>query len=284
MDKNSCIFITGAHGMVGSAICRELRAQNYKNLLTPGHKELDLIDQQSTAAFFQQHKPEFVFIAAAKVGGINANNVYPAEFIYQNLAIETNLIHEAWKCNVARLLFLGSSCIYPKYTEQPIHEEALLGGPLEPTNEPYAIAKIAGIKLCESYNRQHSTDFRSLMPCNLYGVGDNFNLTDSHVIPALICKFHEAKIENRAAVELWGSGTASREFLYADDLASAAVFVMSLPKARLDEVVSPMVSHINVGTGIDMTIKELAEMIKRIVAYSGTIEWNTEMPDGPRKK
>ncbi len=270
--------------MVGSAILRELQARDYRNLLTPVHQELDLADRQSTAAFFSRHEPEFIFVAAAKVGGINANNVYPAEFIYQNLMIEANVIHEAWKCNAARLLFLGSSCIYPRHADQPMREEALLGGRLEPTNEPYAVAKIAGIKLCESYNRQYGTDFRSLMPCNLYGPGDNFNLTDSHVIPAMMRKFREAKTENRASVELWGSGKAYREFMHVDDLASAALFVMGLPKERLDEVVVPMVSHLNVGPGEDLSIRRLAGMIKGIVAYRGVIEWNAEMPDGtPRK-
>ena len=217
-------------------------------------------------------------------GGINANNTYPSEFIHQNLLIETNLIHQAWVHEVTTLIFFGSSCIYPKYANQPIREEALLTGGLEPTNEPYAVAKIAGIKLCESYNRQYGTDFRSLMPCNLYGPGDNFNLADSHVIPAMLRKFHEAGLDGRSAVELWGSGNVRREFLHVDDLAAASLFVMSLPKARLDELVQPMTSHINVGAGKDQTIRELAETVKEVVAYLGEIRWNSEMPDGTPKK
>ena len=269
---------------MGSAICRGLREQNYENFLQPSHKELDLENGQDTADFFQQHKPEFVFLAAAKVGGIKANETYPAEFIYRNLMIEMNVIHAAWKSNVKRLLFLGSSCIYPKYADQPMREEALLEGKLEPTNEPYAIAKIAGIKLCESYNRQYETDFRCLMPCNLYGQGDNFHLTNSHVIPAMMRKFHEAKLANQATVKLWGSGNVYREFLHVDDLASATVFVMNLSKQRLDEAVTPMTSHLNVGMGEDLSIKQLAETIKAIVGYSGDIVWDTSMPDGPPRK
>lgn len=283
-NKNARIFVAGSNGMVGSAICRALEAKGYLTLLTPSHQEVDLTDQASTAAFFKDEQPDVVFVAAAKVGGIHANNVRPAEFIYQNLMIEANVIHAAWENKVKRLLFLGSSCIYPKHAEQPINEDALFTGKLEPTNEPYAVAKIAGIKLCESYNRQYGADFRSLMPCNLYGQGDNFDLTESHVIPAMMRKLHEAKIAGRDMVELWGSGEARREFLHVDDLASAAVFVMSLPKERLDEAVEPMTSHLNVGTGDDLTIKALAETIKDIVAFPGTIHWNREMPDGtPRK-
>ncbi len=284
MDKDARIFVAGARGMVGSAICRELQAQGYANVITPSREELDLLERHSVAAFFKTHRPEFVFIAAAKVGGINANNTYPAEFIYQNLMIEANLIHAAWGHDVAGLLFLGSSCIYPKHADQPMREEALLEGKLEPTNEPYAIAKIAGIKLCESYNRQYGTDFRSLMPCNLYGPGDNFNLAGSHVIPAMLRKFHEARIAGRSPVELWGSGKVYREFLHVDDLASATVFVMSLPQARLNEAVTPMTSHLNVGTGEDLTLAALAGKIKSVVAYPGEIKWDTAMPDGtPRK-
>ena len=284
MDKNACIFVAGARGMVGSAICRELHTQGYTDILTPSREELDLADQRDTARFFQKHKPRFVFVAAAKVGGIKANDTYPADFIYQNLLIEANLIHQSREHEVTSLMFFGSSCIYPKHADQPMREEALLGGRLEPTNEPYAIAKIAGIKLCESYNRQYGTDFRSLMPCNLYGPGDNFNLKDSHVIPAMMRKFSEAKAEGRSPVELWGSGKVYREFLHVDDLAAASVFVMFLPRARLDEVTTPMSSHLNVGTGRDLTLKALAGTIKDIVDYPGEIRWNPEMPDGtPRK-
>ena len=284
MDKESRILVAGAHGMVGSAICRGLRAQNYENLLTPNHKELDLSNPRDVAAFFQKYQPQYVFVAAAKVGGINANDTYPAEFIYQNLMIETSVIHEAWQHRSKSLLFLGSSCIYPKYAAQPINEEALLGGRLEPTNEPYALAKIAGIKLCESYNRQYRTDFRSLMPCNLYGEGDNFNLSDSHVIPAMMRKFHEAKNNGVESVALWGSGKVRREFLHVDDLASASIYVMNLPQADLNKITTAMVSHLNVGSGEDLTIKELAVIMQRVVGYKGTIQWNTDMPDGtPRK-
>lgn len=284
MDKESRILVAGAHGMVGSAVCRGLRAQNYENLLTPNHKELDLSNPQDVAAFFQKYQPQYVFVAAAKVGGINANDTYPAEFIYQNLMIETSVIHEAWQHRSKSLLFLGSSCIYPKYAAQPINEEALLGGRLEPTNEPYALAKIAGIKLCESYNRQYRTDFRSLMPCNLYGEGDNFNLSDSHVIPAMMRKFHEAKNNGVESVALWGSGKVRREFLHVDDLASASIYVMNLPQADLNKITTAMVSHLNVGSGEDLTIKELAVIMQRVVGYKGTIQWNTDMPDGtPRK-
>ncbi len=283
-DKNARIFVAGASGMVGSAICRALKAKGYSTLLTPSHKELDCTDQAGVAAFFKDQQPELVFVAAAKVGGIHANNVRPAEFIHRNLMIEANVIHAAWENGAKRLLFLGSSCIYPKHAEQPIVEEALFMGKLEATNEPYAVAKIAGIKLCESYNRQYGADFRSLMPCNLYGQGDNFDLTESHVIPAMMRKMHEAKAAGRDMVELWGSGEALREFLHVDDLASAVVFVMNLPKERLDEAVEPMTSHINVGTGDELTVKALAETIKDIVAFPGTIHWNREMPDGtPRK-
>ena len=284
MNHDDRVFVAGARGMVGSAICRELRARGYTDVLTPSREELDLIDQRAVAAFFREHDPRFVFVAAAKVGGIRANNTYPAEFIYRNLVIEANLIDQARRHGVARLVFFGSSCIYPKHANQPMREDALLGGRLEPTNEPYAIAKIAGIKLCESCNRQYDTDFRSLMPCNLYGPGDNFSMTDSHVIPAMIRKFHRARVEKRPSVELWGSGGVYREFLHVDDLAAASLFVMSLPKARLDELVTPMCSHLNVGSGRELTIRELAGMVRDVVAYPGEIEWNTGMPDGaPRK-
>ena len=284
MNEDTRIFVAGVRGMVGSAVCRVLKAHHYTHVLAPTHQELDLTDQRAVRTFFADQQPEVVVVAAAKVGGIHANNSYPADFIYDNLMIEANVIQAAWEYQVGRLIFLGSSCIYPKHAEQPLCEEALLTGTLEATNEPYAIAKIAGIKLCESYNRQHATDFRSLMPCNLYGPGDNFSLHDSHVIPAMMRKFHEAKTAGDDSVELWGSGGVYREFLYVDDLAVAVLFVMETPKTRLDDVVTPMNSHLNVGPGKDLTIKALAELLRRVVGYSGVLRWNTEMPDGtPRK-
>ena len=252
--------------------------------ITMTHSELDLKDQADVHSFFSELRPEYVFLSAARVGGIYANNTYPADFIYDNLMIEANVIHAAFSSGVKRLLFLGSSCIYPKFAPQPMKEEALLTGKLEPTNEPYAIAKIAGIKLCESYNRQHGTDFRSLMPTNLYGPGDNFHPTDSHVIPALIRRFHEAKEEKRDKVVVWGTGKAMREFLYVDDLADACIFVMNISREQYRSVTSPMCSHINCGTGRDSSIKELARLIASVVGFKGEIVFDTSRPDGtPRK-
>ena len=274
--------------MVGSAIVRTLEKQGQANFVTRTHAELDLSNQAAVQAFFEKEKPTQVYLAAAKVGGIHANNTYPAEFIYQNLMVQANVIDAAFRNGVQRLLFLGSSCIYPKLAPQPMAEDALLTGTLEPTNEPYAIAKIAGIKLCESYNRQygqsHGVDYRSVMPTNLYGPGDNYHPQNSHVIPALIRRFHEAKVNNAPTVAIWGSGTPRREFLYVDDMAAASVFVMNLPKATLDAHTQPMQSHINVGFGSDITIKELALAVGKTVGYQGIIEFDTSKPDGsPRK-
>ena len=274
--------------MVGSAIVRILQQQGQTNFVTRTHAELDLTNQAAVQAFFAAEKPTQVYLAAAKVGGIHANNTYPAEFIYQNLMVQSNVIDAAFRNGVQKLLFLGSSCIYPKLAPQPMAEDALLTGTLEPTNEPYAIAKIAGIKLCESYNRQygqsHGVDYRSVMPTNLYGPGDNYHPENSHVIPALIRRFHEAKVANAPTVNIWGSGTPRREFLYVDDMAAASVFVMNLPKATLDAHTQPMQSHINVGFGDDITIKELAQAVGKTVGYQGVIDFDTSKPDGsPRK-
>ncbi len=270
--------------MVGSAIVRALEARGCRNVLTAGREALDLVDQRAVADFFARHAIDEVYLAAAKVGGIHANDTYPAEFIHQNLMIEANVIHAAHASGVERLLFLGSSCIYPKHAAQPMSEEALLTGPLEPTNEPYAIAKIAGIKLCESYNRQHGRDYRSLMPTNLYGPGDNFHPANSHVIPALLRRVHEAKCEGRTRVEIWGSGTPRREFLHVDDLARAALHVMALPEAAWRSETLPMRAHLNVGTGRDVTIRELAEAIARVVGFEGELAFDATKPDGaPRK-
>ena len=284
LNQDSKIYVAGHRGLVGSAIVRILENRGFSNLIKRTHKELDLTSQDAVNAFFEKERPEFVILAAAKVGGIQANNTYPADFIYDNLMIEANVIHAAFENNVKRLLFLGSSCIYPKAVEQPMREDALLTDTLEATNEPYAIAKIAGIKLCESYNRQHNTDFRSVMPTNLYGVGDNFHPENSHVIPALMRRFHEAKANNDAEVVVWGSGTPMREFLYVDDMAEASVHVLELDKVIYDENTQPMLSHINVGTGEDCTIKELAETVKEVVGYEGDIVFDSSKPDGtPRK-
>lgn len=272
--------------MVGSAIVRLLLASGHpaEKIITRKHEELDLISQADVRAFFKAEKPDQVFLAAAKVGGIHANNTYPAEFIYENLMVEANVIDAAFRSGVRKLLFLGSSCIYPKLAQQPIPEDSLLTGALEPTNEPYAIAKIAGIKLCESYNRQYGTDYRSVMPTNLYGPGDNYHPENSHVIPALIRRFHEAKVSQAPSVAIWGTGTPRREFLFVDDMAAACVHVMNLDKATYDSQVQPMLSHINVGSGYDYTIRELAEAIKRTVGYTGQITFDSTMPDGtPRK-
>lgn len=274
--------------MVGSAIVRVLEQHHHAQVITRTHGELDLTNQAEVRAFFQAEKPDQVYLAAAKVGGIHANNAYPAEFIYQNLMIEANIIEAAFRNGVKKLLFLGSSCIYPKLAQQPMREDALLTGTLESTNEPYAIAKIAGIKLCESYNRQygatHGVDYRSVMPTNLYGPGDNYHPENSHVIPALIRRFHEAKIGKSRSVAIWGTGTPRREFLYVDDMAAASVHVMNLDKAAYDAHTAPMLSHINVGCGQDITIKELAETMGKVIGYAGEITFDAGKPDGtPRK-
>jgi GDP-L-fucose synthase len=274
--------------MVGSAIVRTLQAQGQTNIVTRTHAEFDLTDQAAVRAFFATEKPDQVYLAAAKVGGILANNTYPAEFIYQNLMIEANIVDAAFRNGVKKLLFLGSSCIYPKLVPQPMYEDALLTGTLEPTNEPYAIAKIAGIKLCESYNRQygesHGVDYRSVMPTNLYGPGDNYHPENSHVIPALIRRFYEAKVNHAPSVIIWGTGTPRREFLYVDDMAAASVHVMNVPRSTYSQHTQPMLSHINVGCGHDITIRELAETIARVVEYAGDISFDPSKPDGtPRK-
>ena len=287
-DLDQKIYVAGHRGMVGSAIVKALEAQGYKNIVARTHAELDLTNQATVKSFFELEKPEQVYLAAAKVGGIHANNAFPAEFIYQNLMMEANVIHQAFESGVKKLLFLGSSCIYPKMAEQPMCEEALLTGKLEPTNEPYAIAKIAGIKLCESYNRQygasHGIDYRSVMPTNLYGPGDNYHPENSHVIPALIRRFHEAKINSKPEVIIWGTGTPRREFLYVDDMAAACVFVMELNKAIYNEHTKPMQAHINVGFGSDVTVQELANAVAKVTGYQGKIVFDSTRPDGaPRK-
>jgi GDP-L-fucose synthase len=284
------IYVAGHRGMVGSAIVRQLLAQGVAQscIVTRTHAELDLTNQLAVQQFFSKEKPTQVYLAAAKVGGIHANNTYPADFIYDNLMMQANVIDAAFKNGVKKLLFLGSSCIYPRMAQQPMREDALLTGTLEPTNEPYAIAKIAGIKLCESYNRQygvsHGVDYRSVMPTNLYGPGDNYHPENSHVIPALIRRFHEAKVTNAPSVAIWGTGTPRREFLYVDDMAAASLHVMNLPKAVYDQHTSPMQSHINVGSGSDVTIAEVAQAIAQTVSFTGQIEFDTTKPDGaPRK-
>ena len=275
--------------MVGSAIIRALQASDVenngsKNIVTRSHQALDLTNQAEVSDFFASERPDQVYLAAAKVGGIHANHTFPAEFIYQNMMIEANVIHQAWRHGVKKLLFLGSSCIYPKMAPQPMREDALLTGMLEPTNEPYAIAKIAGIKLCESYNRQYGVDYRSVMPTNLYGPGDNYHPENSHVIPALIRRFHEAKLAQMPSVAIWGTGTPRREFLYVDDMAAASVYVMNLDKNIYDAETQPMQSHINVGFGEDVTIRELALAVAEAVGYQGQITFDTSKPDGaPRK-
>ena len=284
MSNQPKIYVAGHRGMVGSAIVRTLQAQGQTNIVIRTHAELDLTNQHAVRTFFGSEKPDQVYLAAAKVGGIHANNTYPAEFIYQNLMMEANVIHEAFKAGVQKLLFLGSSCIYPKAVAQPMREDALLTGVLESTNEPYAIAKIAGIKLCESYNRQYGVDYRSVMPTNLYGVGDNYHPENSHVIPALIRRFHEAKVNQLSEVLIWGSGQPMREFLYVDDMAAASVYVMNLNKMIYDEYTEPMLSHINVGFGSDVTIKELAEAISEVVGYQGAIGFDASKPDGTLRK
>ena len=278
------IYLAGHLGMVGSAIIRELEKQGHTNVVVRTHAELELTNQLEVRDFFQAERPDQVYLAAAKVGGINANNTYPAEFIYENLMLQANVIHEAFKVGVKKLLFLGSSCIYPKAVRQPMREDALLSGTLESTNEPYAVAKIAGIKLCESYNRQYGVDYRSVMPTNLYGVGDNYHPENSHVIPALIRRFHEAKINKSPRVVIWGSGSPLREFLYVDDMATASVYVMNLDKNIYDKQTEPMLSHINVGFGSDVTIKDLATTISEVVDYQGNIDFDPTKPDGTVRK
>lgn len=282
------IYVAGHRGMVGSAIVRHLEAKGFQNIVTRTHAELDLINQAAVQAFFEQEKPDQVYLAAARVGGIYANNAYPAQFIYENLMVQNNVIHQAFIHGVKKLLFLGSSCIYPKLAPQPMSEDALLTGKLEPTNEPYAIAKIAGIKMCESYNRQygqsHGLDYRSVMPTNLYGPGDNYHPENSHVIPALIRRFHEAKMVSAPEVTIWGRGTPRREFLYVEDMAAASVFVMGLNKVIYDQQTQPMQSHINVGFGSDVTIAQLAKAVGEAVGYQGKIVFDAGKPDGvPRK-
>ena len=287
-DLNQKIYIAGHRGMVGSAILHQLKSRGFNNIITRTHAELDLCNQAAVAQFFEQEKPDQVYLAAARVGGIYANNTFPAEFIYDNLMVQNNVIHQAFLSGVKKLLFLGSSCIYPRLAPQPMKEDALLSGKLEPTNEPYAIAKIAGIKMCESYNRQygqtHGIDYRSVMPTNLYGPGDNYHPENSHVIPALIRRFHEAKINTLPEVVIWGSGTPRREFLYVDDMAAASVFVMELDKILYQEKTEPMQSQINVGYGSDLTIKDLAYAVAKATGYQGMINFDPSKPDGPPRK
>jgi GDP-L-fucose synthase len=278
------IYVAGHNGLVGSAIVRTLRAQGFTDIVTRSHAELELTDQVQVREFFHTEHIDQVYLAAAKVGGIHANNTYPAEFIYDNMMVQANVVHEAWRAGVQKLLFLGSSCIYPRMAPQPIREEYLMSGMLEPTNEPYAMAKIAGIKLCESYNRQYGTDYRSVMPTNLYGPGDNYHPENSHVIPAMIRRFHEAMLAGAPEVVIWGSGKPMREFLYVDDMAEASVFVMHLDHATYTAHTDAMHSHINVGTGKDVTIAELAHLVGATVGYRGHIAFDTTKPDGtPRK-
>lgn len=277
------VYVAGHRGMAGSAICRKL-ADRKVEVLTRTRAELDLTDQAATRAFLHAERPDAVVLAAAKVGGIHANNTYPAEFIYENLMMECNVIHQAWAAGVRKLLFLGSSCIYPRDVAQPMREDALLTAPLEHTNEPYAVAKIAGIKLCESYNRQYGTDYRSVMPTNLYGPGDNFHPENSHVLPALIRRFHEAVQEGREEVVVWGTGKPRREFLHVDDMAEAALFVMDLPREVYQAETDPMLSQINIGYGSDVSIAELAAMVAKVAGFTGRITFDTTKPDGTMRK
>ena len=287
-NLNSKIYIAGHNGMVGSSIISVLKSKGYTNLIFREHSELDLIDQASVKDFFAKEKPDEVYLSAARVGGIQANNTYPAEFLYQNLMIQTNVINSAFQNGVKKLLFLGSSCIYPKHAKQPITEEALLSGKLEPTNEPYAIAKISGIKICESYNRQygesHDIDYRCVMPTNLYGPGDNYSVENSHVIPSLIRRFHEAKINKLPHVNVWGTGKPRKEFLYVDDLAEACVLLMNIDKTIHNKIINKMTTHINVGYGEDLTIENLAKIIKEIINYKGIIKFDNDKPDGTPQK
>ena len=285
MNFDSKIYVAGHRGLVGSALMRQLHARGYTNLITRTHAELDLTDQLAVNEFFAEQKPEYVLLAAAKVGGIHANNTYPAEFIHQNLVIQTNVIHESWRNDVKRLLFLGSSCIYPKDCPQPIKEEYLLTGELEPTNRPYALAKIAGLEMCWSYNRQYGSRYITVMPTNLYGPNDNFDLNTSHVLPALIRKMHEAKVANADEVVVWGTGTPMREFLYSDDMANACLHLLAQPEAQLESLFSDVRPPlVNVGCGVDLTIRELAELIQQIVGFSGKLVFDTSKPDGTMRK
>ena len=288
MIKQPKIYVAGHRGLVGSAIVRQLEKNGQSNIITRTHTDLDLINQQKVREFFVAEKPDQVYLAAARVGGIHANNMFPAQFIYENLMVEANVIHEAWRVGVKKILFLGSSCIYPKLADQPMAEGALLTGSLEPTNEPYAISKIAGIKLCESYNRQYGekqgVDYRSVMPTNLYGPGDNYHPVNSHVIPGLIRRFHDAKLQELPLVTIWGTGTPRREFLYIDDMAKACVLVMNIDKNKYQSITTSRLSHINIGSGEDVTIKELAESIGKCVGFEGEINFDKTKPDGaPRK-
>jgi GDP-L-fucose synthase len=284
MRANDRVYVAGHLGLVGSSIVRQLSVRGFKGIITRTHKQLDLTSQAEVQNFFKKEKPEYVILAAAKVGGIYANNSYPAEFIYQNIMIEANIIHAAYQNNVKRLLFLSSTCIYPKSVKQPMQENALLTGLLEPTNEPYAVAKIAGIKLCESYNRQYGTDFRSVVPTNLYGINDNFHPEESHVIPGLIQRFHQAKISNDKEIIIWGAGNVTREFLYVDDMASASLFVLELDKETYQSNTQPMISHINVGSGVETKIRKVAEVIKKVTGFGGKLKFDKSKLDGvPRK-
>ncbi|HOY68185.1 MAG TPA: GDP-L-fucose synthase [Candidatus Ozemobacteraceae bacterium] len=282
MEKQAKIYVAGHRGLAGGSLTRALKKRGYDNLLLKSHTDLELRDGAAVEAFFSREKPEYVLLAAAKVGGIHANATYPAEFIYDNLAISTNVIHAAWRHGVKRLLFLGSSCIYPRECPQPMREEHLLGGPLEPTNAPYALAKIAGVMMCDAYNRQYGTKFLSVMPTNLYGPGDNYDLRNSHVLPALIRKFHEAKTAGAPTAEVWGTGTPRREFLYSDDMADACLFLLEQPDDRL--FVPGRVALFNIGCGADLTIRELAETVASVVGFTGKLVWDASKPDGtPRK-
>ncbi len=284
IDTNIPVYVAGHRGMVGAAIVRQLKKRGFTRIITKTHAELDLTNQQAVRDFFAAEKPEVVILAAAKVGGIVANNTYPAEFIYENLMIECNVIHQAWLSGVNKLLFLGSSCIYPKLAPQPMTESCLLTGPLEATNEPYAVAKIAGIKMCESYNRQYGTDYRSAMPTNLYGENDNFHPQNSHVVPAMMRRFHEAAVAGAEEVVVWGTGNPMREFLHVDDMADASLFILELDPNTYKQNTSPMLSHINVGSGVDVTIRELAHVIAEVTGFKGRIVFDTSKPDGaPRK-
>ena len=284
MAVNEKTYVAGHNGMVGSAIVRRLESLGYSNIITATRDELDLLSQADVFRFFKTNAIDQVYLAAAKVGGIYANNTYPAEFIYQNLTIQSNIIHSAHLSGVNKLLFLGSSCIYPKYADQPMAEDSLLTGVLEPTNEPYAIAKIAGIKMCESYNRQYGCDYRSVMPTNLYGPNDNYHPENSHVIPALIRRFHEAVVNNEKEVIIWGSGNPKREFLHVDDMADASVFVQNISKDKYNENTDCMLSHVNVGAGVDVSIVELSKLVSKITKFSGEIIFDTNKPDGPLRK